>query len=100
MAGERRQWVAHPSRLRCADGHRLTLRRDAAKLEWLTDGIVWAECRACTPSAYLLAVVSRRPTPWASCYALSKAEYDTLTQLPDDLSVLELLELIHVTTEG
>jgi len=97
---DRQSWVAHPSKLRCAAGHRLALSGRAGHVDWLADGIAYVTCRACQPTSYGVAIVSRRPTPWASCYALSKTEYETLMQLPDDLTVLELLELIHVTTEG
>ena len=100
MPDPRQHWVAHPSFLRCGHRHRLFASERRVRLEWLADGFVLAQCRECQPPSYVLAVACRRPTPWAACYSLSKTEYDQLTQLPDDLNVLELLSLIHVATEG
>lgn len=95
-ASDRAHWAAHPSALHCRLYHRLQPERRKAKADWLVDGLVYAACRQCEPQTYFLAIVERRPTPWACCWSLSRAEYEQLTQLPDDLTVMELLELLNV----
>jgi hypothetical protein len=73
---ERAQWVCESNYVTCQHHHLWRIVDSGFILDQRrVDGHIFFGCRKCEPTTYFFAVVTSRPSPTVTCYAISQAQY-------------------------
>jgi hypothetical protein len=76
-------WYCSPNELRCQEGHVRRHHREGFHIDQRrVDGHLFFMCDTCKRTA--LGVITSRPSPMVSCYAITRAQYDYWIATPDD----------------
>jgi hypothetical protein len=74
--GDRAQWVCDANYITCQHSH--LLRFVDAKFnvdQRRLDGHIFFACKKCEPTTYFFGVVTSRPSPSVSCYAITQEQF-------------------------
>lgn len=90
-------WVCEANVLTCQHEHALVTHKSKFGLDQRrVDGHLFGYCQHCQPTTFFFGIVTSRPSPMVTCYAIDKAQYDRWQMDTDDpRSSPEMLYLLR-----
>ena len=70
-------WHCDPNAITCRNGHLFRLHKSDMVLDQRRiDGHIFQGCQQCNPTSFFFGVVTSRPTPMITCYAITREQFD------------------------
>jgi hypothetical protein len=93
---QRAQWVCEANFIVCRHDHLLRFHSaDYVIDQRRVDGHVFLGCKKCEPTSFFFGVVTSRPSPIVTCYAISKEQFHHWNDPKADLDLLPTGEMLH-----
>lgn len=95
-------WACEANHLECRHGHHLSTNKSKFGLDQRrVDGHLFGYCQHCQPTTFFFGIVTSRPSPMATLYAIDLQQYDYWQRNDDDpRSSPEMLYLLHAPDSG
>lgn len=94
------RWECDPRKITCPHGHPFIVPRSNGRLTYRVDGHIFLECDRCRPTLHAFGIITTRPSPIVMLYRIRADQARALSELPEDLTSLEILEFLGFRQES